>query len=172
VTTEYNQVSQHAKNFVNALIESDENYIVIYPNNDLGSSEILSEYVRLTESEKIKIFPSLRFEYFLALLKGANYIVGNSSAGVREAPYYNTPTVDIGSRQNNRASGNSIFHSQNDCDSILKSIQFAKAFKADACDKRSDFGKGGSDKAFLNLLNSNKIWSTKHQKQFQDIDYE
>ena len=43
------------------------------------------------------------FEYFLTLLEHSEFIIGNSSAGIREAPYYGIPTINIGSRQRNRA---------------------------------------------------------------------
>ena len=172
VTTEFKSIQKDAKEFVNSLIDSDENYIVIYPNNDIGSNEILSEYKRLESNKKIRIFPSLRFEYFLVLLKNSNYIVGNSSAGVREASYYGTPTVDIGSRQNNRSKDASIFHAGNESQSILKAISLAKNFKKANVSKNSDFGRGNSDQLFIELLDGDKIWNSGCQKQFQDIDYE
>jgi len=37
ITTEYSSIKIYAKNFVDALIESKINYIVIYPNNDKGA---------------------------------------------------------------------------------------------------------------------------------------
>jgi UDP-N-acetylglucosamine 2-epimerase (hydrolysing) len=172
VTTEFKSIQKDAKEFVNSLIDSDENYIVIYPNNDIGSNEILGEYKRLEGNKKIRIFPSLRFEYFLVFLKNSNYIVGNSSAGVREASYYGTPTVDIGSRQNNRSKDASIFHAGNESQSILKAISLAKNFKKANVSKNSDFGRGNSDQLFIELLDGDKIWNSGCQKQFQDIDYE
>ncbi len=172
VTTEYKDAQKNAKHFVDALLESSDNYLVIYPNNDLGSNEILREYERLKGNNRIRIYPSLRFEYFLTLLKNANYIVGNSSAGIREASYYNIPTVDVGSRQRDRASSVSIFHCNNDKDSIVETINKARDFKPCRGDKRDDFGGGNSDKIFLELLDSDSIWSVRHQKQFQDLDYE
>ncbi|MDC0446763.1 UDP-N-acetylglucosamine 2-epimerase [Gammaproteobacteria bacterium] len=172
VTTSYKVVSQHVKDFVSALLDSNDNFIVVYPNNDLGSFEILKEYDRLKNHQRFKVFPSLRFEYFLALLKNANYLIGNSSAGIREAPYYNTPSIDIGSRQMNRSSGPSIFNASDDYESIMKSMKLSKEFNSNATKRKSDFGQGGSDIKFLNLLNSNKIWSLDCQKQFQDLNYE
>jgi len=126
----------------------------------------------LEKNKKIKIFPSLKFEYFLTFLKNAEYIVGNSSSGIREASYYSTPAVDVGSRQNNRIKGLSIFHTSNDCNSILKGISLSKKFESRESKNISPFGKGNSDKLFLNILNEGSIWLTDHQKQFQDIDYE
>jgi len=172
VTTEFKKIKKHAKGFVNAIIKSNKNYIVIYPNNDLGSYEIINEYKRLEGNNRIRIFPSLRFEFFLVFLKNSNFIVGNSSAGIREAPYYGTPTVDIGSRQNNRSLCKSIFHTDNDYKSILKSIHSAENFNKDSTDVFSDFGDGNSDQIFLGLLEGGKIWDINVQKKFQDLKYE
>jgi UDP-N-acetylglucosamine 2-epimerase (hydrolysing) len=40
------------------------NYIVVFPNNDLGSKTILQAYERLKGNPRFRVFPSLRFEYF------------------------------------------------------------------------------------------------------------
>lgn len=172
VTTEIKNIKINVKEFVDALIKSKENYIIIFPNNDMGSKDIFEEYKRLENNKKIKLFPSLRFEYFLSLLKDTEFIIGNSSAGIREAPYYGTPTVNIGSRQNNRLKKDSIFNSRNDSNSILRNIKLAKRYHNDDVTIVSDFGKGNSDQIFLKLLNEGKIWNLDCQKQFQDLKYE
>ena len=168
VTTEYQNIKKQSKIFVDVLLESEENYIVIYPNNDLGTEEILIEYKRLENKENIKIFPSLRFEYFLSFLKESKFIIGNSSAGVREAPFYNIPTLDIGSRQNNRSKGSSIKNISFDKNEILKAINSLN-YKTSKNIDISEFGQGNSDVLFLKLLNSNKFWEVDCQKQFQDL---
>lgn len=169
VTTEYKHVKTHAKNFVDSLIESNLNYILVYPNNDLGSKEILYEINRLKSFKRIKIFPSLRFEYFLKFLKESQFIIGNSSAGIREAPYYSTPTIDIGSRQNNRSKSNSILNCSYNKKDILETIKKIKELKKTSTnEEKYHFGKGRSDQLFLELLNSDSFWKIKHQKQFQE----
>lgn len=165
VTTEYERVSMHAKLFVDALLESKKNYIVIYPNNDLGSSRILDQYKRLEDDSRFKIFPSLRFESFLVLLKESDFIIGNSSSGIREAPYYAIPTIDIGSRQKNRVKLKSVFNV--DYQNILEAIKNLENYTFDK-NEIHNFGNGDSDLLFLKLLNSNSLWDIKHQKQFQD----
>ena len=86
VTTDNANVAIYANNLVDALLKDDKNYVVIYPNNDLGSREILKAYKRLNHNSRFRVFPSIRFEYFLSLLKHSDFIIGNSSAGIREAP--------------------------------------------------------------------------------------
>ncbi len=168
VTTEYVQIKEYVKNYIDALIESKLNYIVIYPNNDLGSIEILNEYKRIENNNRFKIFPSLRFEYFLTILKNAKLIIGNSSAGIREASFYNTPTIDIGTRQHNRATSPIIFNVNYDEKAILKTIRKVWIYKSDNNIKH-EFGEGKSNKMFLELLEAKEIWEIDCQKQFQDM---
>lgn len=168
VTTEYESAKEHARQLVEAINQSDKNYIVIYPNNDLGSNEILSEYENLKQ-ERIRIFPSIRFEYFLSLLKDCDYMIGNSSAGIREAPFYGVPTVDIGSRQNRRAVSNSIFHADNNTDDIVRQVKAASEYQRVELSSRHAFGGGDSDKQFIQLLDSGKLWSISTQKELQEL---
>ncbi len=168
ITTEYKNIENDVKMLVDAVLTSEENYIVIYPNNDLGTKEILNEYKRFENHPKIKMYPSLRFEYFLRLLKEADFIIGNSSTGIKEAPYYNVPTIDIGTRQSNRSQAVSIVNVSYDKNKILAVIDNIHQKKNKALDI-SEFGKGNSDKLFLDLLTSDKIWEVNCQKQFQDL---
>ena len=167
VTTEYDNIKKNIKAFVDALIQSDKNYILIYPNNDLGSIEILEEYKRLECNSKIKVFKSLRFEYFLKILKNSKFMIGNSSAGIREAPYYQIPSIDIGSRQNNRIIMDSIIHCDYEKNSILDAID--KMETIEVHQKIEEFGDGNSDKLFFELLNQEDFWKINCQKQFQEL---
>ncbi|MEE9409080.1 MAG: UDP-N-acetylglucosamine 2-epimerase [Polaribacter sp.] len=168
VTTEYDNIEKQVAIFVDVLLESGKNYIVIYPNNDLGTEEILKEYKRLENNSRFKIYPSLRFEYFLKLLKEATFIIGNSSAGIREAPFYKVPTIDIGSRQNNRSKASSILNISYNEVEILFEIEKCIKLKSNKIEI-SEFGNGNSNSLFLHLLKSDKIWKVNCQKQFQDL---
>lgn len=102
VTTELEYACEHARSFVDALLESQHNYVVIAPNNDMGSMFIFEEYKRFDGNPHIRYFPSIAFEYFLTFLRNAQYIIGNSSAGIRESRYYGIYTINIGTRQHGR----------------------------------------------------------------------
>lgn len=167
VTTDYKNIDSYVSDFVTSLIESHENYIVIYPNNDLGSIEILKEYKRLNNTNKFKIFPSIRFESFLTLLKHSLFIIGNSSSGIREAPIYKIPTINIGARQLKRTKSASVYNVTYDKHEILNTIKLVKTLKIDH--SIVEFGNGNSDELFLKLLNKSEFWSTDCQKYFQDI---
>lgn len=168
VTTEIDEMEMHAIQFVDALLKSGDEFIVVYPNNDLGSNVILKTYQQLENNSKFRILPSLRFEYFLILLKNAEYMIGNSSAGIREAPYYNLPTINVGTRQKNRAVNPTILNCNYDTDAILKTVATIKksTFKQI---KNIDFGSGNSAQLFLETLQKTNIWELSAQKEFRDI---
>ena len=63
ITTEYRDIRYIIKNFVDAII-GNLNYILIFPNNDLGTEEILEEFKRLNDNSKFRIFPSLDLNIF------------------------------------------------------------------------------------------------------------
>jgi UDP-N-acetylglucosamine 2-epimerase (hydrolysing) len=167
VTTEVNEMEQYSNHFVNALLNDNHNYIVIYPNNDLGSQYIIEHYSQLKTNSRFRVFPSLRFEYFLSLLKNAQFIIGNSSAGIREAPYYGIPIINIGTRQQNRALHADIINVDYSLQSIstaLNTIDSHKVKKVDA-----DFGEGNSAQLFLESILNDNFWKINHQKQFRDL---
>lgn len=167
VTTEFHSMKQYAIDFVDCLLEDNHNYIVVFPNNDLGSQYIIDEFKRLEENTRFRIFPSLRFEYFLTLLKNSQFIMGNSSAGIREAPYYGIPIINIGTRQQNRAIHADIINADYSKKDIKKSLSKIDSHKVQISD--NDFGEGNSNELFLQSLKKNDIWRLNHQKQFRDI---
>jgi len=167
VTTEVDKMERYAKEVVEAAIESGDQFVVIYPNNDLGSGKILDAYKQFQASPHFRILPSMRFEYFLTLLKNARYMLGNSSAGIREAPYYKVPSINVGTRQNRRASGRSIFNATYDKHDILDKIAQAKKFKPTANDV--DFGRGNSAELFIQALSGERFWKIPKQKVFKDL---
>lgn len=166
VTTEAKHMQEYADNFVEALVLDNHSYIVVFPNNDLGSQAILKSYEKLKENPRFRIFPSLRFEYFLTLLKKAQFIIGNSSAGIREAPYYGLPIINIGTRQQNRALHADIINVDYTTESITKALNTIDSHEVKP--SGNDFGKGDSAELFLKSLLNSAIWQLHHQKQFKD----
>ncbi len=165
VTTELEDLQNHIDILVSSLISSQRNYVVIYPNNDHGSEVIFKAYERIEENPSFRVFPSMRFEYFLQLLKNANFMIGNSSAGVREAPHFGVPTINLGSRQNNRVTLPSISNIDFDQDKILNVI---KNVDKDSYKKVSMFGDGNSAEKFYEILQSKSFWLMEKQKFFVD----
>lgn len=168
VSSELDKLKNQVKQIVDALINSKDNYIIIYPNNDEGSDIILNELKRIKNNSKFKLYPSLRFQYFLCIMKNSMYIIGNSSAGVREAEVYGIPTIDIGSRQKNRYKNKDIIHVEPNKAKIQSAIKNIKKKKIKT---RNYFGVVLNSSAhFYKILRSRNIWNISHQKQFIDLN--
>ena len=168
VTSELNNLKKEIKIFLKSLIKSKENFVLIYPNNDTGTNIILEEYKKI-KSNKIKIFPSIRFEYYLSLLKNSNFIIGNSSSGIMEAPYYGVPTINLGNRQLNRVKLKSIINLNLNQKSIQELIKYFSK-KKQKFKKTTFFGEGQSARKFVNIIKKKNIWNMKNQKQFNEIN--
>jgi UDP-N-acetylglucosamine 2-epimerase (hydrolysing) len=165
VTTELTLLKQNIHRVLDALISSCLNFVVIYPNNDTGSEIIMEAMGRLQDNRHFRILPSVRFEYFLALLKNTAAIVGNSSAGIREAPVYGVPTINIGTRQKNRFNYDSIINVAEDSNEILKAIRNLPGRSRPSL----HFGRGDSAKRFMECLRRPEVWKISPQKQFRDL---
>lgn len=168
VTTDLDASAIAATEFVNGLIDSGENFIVIHPNNDTGFEQIISEYTKLSNhSKRFRQFESLRFEHFLVLLKNASGIVGNSSAGIREAPLYGVPSIDVGDRQRGRHDSASISQVPAQANEIVAAIQRAK--QQGQTNSEQEFGDGKSTERFTELLHSGVLFDARVDKVFVDL---
>lgn len=164
VTTSTN-LEYESDQVARALIDSGENYIVIMPNDDHGCEIIRSVWSKFENNEHFKIYDSISFEDFLELLKCSKFIVGNSSAGVREACVYGVPAIDIGSRQEGRyrpKAIRNIQHCDENIDDILNCIKKSNNYRY----KSKYFGDGHSADLFLDAIK--RIDNTGFQKHFVD----
>ncbi|MCR6591461.1 UDP-N-acetylglucosamine 2-epimerase [Campylobacter insulaenigrae] len=166
VTTEIASIKEQADNLVQALKQSNKNYIIVYPNNDLGFELILQSYDQLRNLDNFRFFPSLRFEYFISLLKNADFIIGNSSCILKEALYLNIPSILIGTRQNGRLGSEEVVKIDAKYEQILYSIN--------TIHKKHDANLGkleilDSSKVFFEYLTNGVFFEIKKQKIFRDI---
>ncbi len=167
VTSELKLLKNQIKNIVDALIESNRNYVVIYPNNDKGSEIIINEFQRIKKNKKFRMYPSIRFNYFLSILKNSELIIGNSSVGIRESEIFEIPSINIGTRQQNRTLNSDILHVDTNKKEILNAINESKNKKINCI---HSFGNGiGTSSKFLKILNDKETWKINTQKQFKDL---
>lgn len=168
VTSEADSMGEQADCLFGSLVESGRNFVVISPNNDPGSSQIFKVIERLP-THSFRIIPSMRFNYFSRLLKSAALFVGNSSVGVREAPFLGVPSINVGSRQNERAHSPSISKClSTDVASIGQRIKelWGKRFEPSM-----EFGDGFAAKRFIDILCLEEFWEVSLQKNFNEYKH-
>ncbi len=165
VTSEIPSLKSNTSQLINFIKKSKENFVIIYPNNDPGSKFILNVYKKNINNKKIKFLRSIRFENFISLLKNAKFILGNSSAAIYEAPPLETPSINVGSRQNNRIKSKSILNLEISDLNIEKINSFCKKFKPS---KLHYYGKGDSAMKFIKIINQKSFWKTSTQKYYYE----
>lgn len=165
VTSEVDTIGEQAQALFNTLKDSHYNFVVIAPNNDPGTEAIFSVLERLP-SHRFRLIPSMRFAYFSELMRHCNAMIGNSSAGVREAPFLGIPSLDIGSRQNNRSTAPSLMH----CSALdSKGItHFLNTVWGKRFTPYQGFGSGNAAELFVNILKTESFWQKDLQKCFKD----
>jgi UDP-N-acetylglucosamine 2-epimerase (hydrolysing) len=166
VTSNIRNLKSDTKKIINFINKYNQKFIIIYPNNDPGTQIIISHYLKYLNRSKCKIFKSLRFEYFVSLLKNSEFIIGNSSAGVYEAPIFGVPTINIGDRQHRRL--NSKIIKNIDIRNLKNSSinLFLKNYKPIM---KKYYGTGNSDKKFFKIIKDKSFWKISKQKYFSDL---
>lgn len=94
--------------------------VALWPGEDAGA-DAMSKVLRGLQDEvhTVRNLPPSRF---LKLLTQASCLVGNSSAGIREASYLGVPVVNIGSRQHGRERAKNVIDVPHDAAAIHEAV--------------------------------------------------
>ena len=104
--------------------QNDYKIAVIRPCSDYGSDNT-NMAINAYKSDKIAVYDHVEQGVFYGWLSTAQVLVGNSSCGVIEAPYFGIPTINIGDRQRGRLQAGQTHNTGYDAlaiEGILKSI--------------------------------------------------
>lgn len=92
--------------------ENNIKCIGIYPNTDPGSFDMIKAIEEFSTSEYFRFYKNLDRKLFINLIRYSLCLIGNSSMGILEAPFFELPVVNVGNRQRGRINaGNVIFTS-------------------------------------------------------------
>lgn len=155
VTSEVNQVVGQINETILAIKEIGQKYgtqtLAIYSNNDAGGKRI----VESLKKSGIRIMPHIIYEDYLRLMKVADVLVGNSSAGMHETPSFGLPTINIGTRQQLRERGCNVIDVDYRRDKIKKAIEkalFDKEFIKKAKRGKNPYDNGDTARKVIKIL--------------------
>ena len=108
------------------VLSSLKNYTILFtsPNSDPGNKDItkfINTFIKAYPERSLFIKSAGR-ETFINLIRHSNFIIGNSSSCVIEAPALETPSVVIGNRQAGRPTTPSVFNCKYSSASIKNAI--------------------------------------------------
>tara|TARA_B110000014_G_C19875701_1_gene453304 strand:- start:14 stop:736 length:723 start_codon:yes stop_codon:yes gene_type:complete len=145
--------------------------IFTIPGADLENEKIvylIKNFVK--KNENAYFFKSLGQRNYFSFLKQVDGIIGNSSSGILEMPYFKKGTINIGSRQSGRLMSKSIINvkiKKNKIDKAIKKL-LSKNFKKILKKSTNAYGNPGATRKIINIL---KTTNTKEifNKSFFDI---
>ncbi len=171
VTTEYGEESYQILETLKALDDfNDFNVINLSSNPDAGGKKISR---LLKDNKKFFFIPNMDSKDFLSLMKYASFMIGNSSAGIREAPSFGLPVINIGTRQNGRLRASNVLDVNHDSYEIKKAIQKVlndKKFLLKMKNLKNPYGDGKAAKRIVNFIEKTKITKQFIQKRIVDVE--
>lgn len=159
LSSEHKYSYMQMKTTLNAIADLNLKAIISYPNSDAGSEGIIKSIKEFAPHENFLIFKNIPRTEFINFMRNAACLVGNSSAGILEAPFLSLPVVNIGNRQKERLHAKNVqFVSHKDSD-IKKAI--IKAISTNYKDKikkiNNPYGDGKSSIKIANVLSRIRI---------------
>lgn len=156
VTLELDQLDRQMADLCAAMDEAQEQYglqyLITHPGADAGNDRIIQLWRTFVEAREGRCLVSSlgQMRYYSALAE-ACMMIGNSSSGIIEAPSFNMPVVNIGTRQGGRMRAVNVID-VGDCKAdILAGIDNAMRYdRSQACE--NPYGDGRSSKRIVNFI--------------------
>lgn len=170
-TLKKNSTKENLNELLNALsVFQDVTKVFTFNNADSDTDVIYPLFKKFIKNNKNAfLIKSLGRLNYLSLLKHCDVIIGNSSSGILEAPSYQTPTINIGLRQQGRVMPETVLNCDFNRKEITKKIIYSQSlnFKKKLKKLKNPLEKKNTIKIILkNII---KIDRTSLAKKFHDI---
>jgi GDP/UDP-N,N'-diacetylbacillosamine 2-epimerase (hydrolysing) len=156
VSLESEYTRDQIQELLSALSELRETHLLFtLPNADPGSNIIstaINEFV--AEHKNAKVFTSLGQLVYFSCMGIADGVIGNSSSGILEAPFFRKGTVNIGERQRGRVQSESVINCSANKHSILSSIEmlYSEEFQKKLKVFENPYGLTGASRKIVEVL--------------------
>lgn len=134
--------------------------VITAPNIEMGRKDIVNRIkTEVHNKAHYHYFDSLGMERYLNLIPHCIFLIGNSSSGILEVPFFKIPTINIGERQLGRVRHKSIIDTDYSTESIIKSINKAlsEGFTNSLKNMAFKFGNGNTARKMVKIIKSVKI---------------
>jgi len=161
---------------VNELLQALDRFpsarIIFTKSNADNDGRIINQMIDnyCGKNKNAKAFIELGFKNYLSLLNYVDLVIGNSSSGIIEAPYFKIPTVNIGDRQAGRTRALSVIDCLTQSDAIYSAMTkgLRREFKQEILNMDLPYGNEGvAAKIIATLKNVNL--TTLVRKRFYDL---
>lgn len=145
--------------------------LITMPNADATGRAVgnVLQNFAAQHQDRVKLVPNLGVLYFSAIQE-VDLVLGNSSSGVIEVPYFRKPTVNIGDRQKGRLRAPSVIDCPCESKAIIAAIHSASEISKFAPDDvfESPYGTAGASKKIKDIIGSFDF-ACLQRKPFKDL---
>ncbi len=132
-------------------------------------NSIIEEYVKKNKDSSV-VYDSLGQLRYLSAIKHCELVVGNSSSGLIEVPFFRKPTINLGVRQKGRLKADSVIDCSFDVNQIKSAIETAISleFKEKIKNMPMIYGEGDTSEQLVQILKAIPLGNIV-MKQFYNI---
>lgn len=156
VVTEVDEAEEQIKITLDVLAELEIETVIVYPNADAGGRRmigVIDDYVK--RYPFMKAYRSIPRHEYLSLMKCASFLIGNSSSGIIEAPSFNLPVINIGTRQKGRLRAPNVVDVNHDRKEIKDAVK--KVLRSGRVEVTNPWGDGRASERIIEILRSIRI---------------
>ncbi len=123
VTQSKENVAEVMDEIIGKVLQRNKQVLITYPNNDPGYKQILEVIEKWKLEKNVFVREHLGAIGYYAALRDCILVIGNSSSGIVEAPYFNKKVINIGTRQEGREADESIISVPCDTSLVLNLLE-------------------------------------------------
>jgi len=138
-----------------AMARFEATWVVTLPNADPGNCAIRKRFLEMaSRASNVVTVSSLGVERYLGLMTVADFLLGNSSSGMTEAPSLRTPTINVGDRQKGRIRCPSIVDVADEEAAIVRALEdiFDSSINEKIKGMDLPFGDGDTSRRICSVL--------------------
>ncbi len=151
----------------------DTHFIFTHANSDKNGrviNQMIEQFVNENQHRAVA-FKSLGQLRYLSALRHIDIVLGNSSSGIIEVPYFNIPTINIGDRQKGRILSESVIQAEPTVEAITLAHENAVdiSFRTKIKSQEQLYGSGNTVEKIMDVLRNQNVNNLK--KSFYDIQF-
>ncbi|WNL27658.1 UDP-N-acetylglucosamine 2-epimerase [Arcobacter cryaerophilus gv. pseudocryaerophilus] len=152
VTLRNEPIVEIIEHVVRFLISKHIGVLITYPNNDEKSQEIIKYIDSIKNNPGVYVMPHLGSKVYYSAIYSSQFVIGNSSSGLVEVPYFNKPIINIGDRQEGRAMDCTIVNVKAEVDAVINLLieKLEYGWNTNNCDEL--YGDGNAVNNVLKTL--------------------
>ena len=152
---------------LDALISTDYQIILVYPNADAGGRAMID---KINEYD-VDAYKNIPHDDFIGLLSLASVLIGNSSSGIIESSSFKLPVINIGTRQQGREKAENVIDADYTRDEILEALKFIESedYKKQLESCINPYGEGKACERICKILNEIELNDDLLNKQFIEL---